>query len=105
MDLSRGREKEAATAIAVRKVRRYSCSYHDRAAFMSTALLWCLQLTSQAGMLLQPGVAAALAFAILGPTVFNFSAMSYTSKKLKPSISSACAPSTRTPASVSASIA
>jgi EamA-like transporter family len=40
-------------------------------------------------MLMHPAVAAALAFAVIGPTIFNFSAMAYTSQKLKPSISSA----------------
>jgi hypothetical protein len=48
-----------------------------------------MQLASQADMLLHPAVAAALVFAVAGPTVFNFSAMAYSSNKLKPSISSA----------------
>jgi hypothetical protein len=42
-----------------------------------------LQVVEQAGIL------GALVFAVLGPTVFSFSALSYSSRKLKPSINSA----------------
>lgn len=40
-------------------------------------------------MLLNPAVFGALVFAVLGPTVFSFTALSYSSKKLKPSVNSA----------------
>jgi EamA-like transporter family len=56
---------------------------------VASTVAYAMQLASQAGMLLHPAVAAALVFAVVGPTVFNFSAMAYSSKKLKPSISSA----------------
>lgn len=48
-----------------------------------------VQIPSQAMMLLDPVVLGALAFAVLGPTVFSFTALSYSSKKLKPSINAA----------------
>lgn len=47
-----------------------------------------MQIPGQAALLLQPNVAGALAFAVLGATVFCFTAMSYGSRKLKPSVSS-----------------
>lgn len=40
-------------------------------------------------ILLDPTVLGALVFAVLGPTVFSFTALSYSSKKLKPSVNSA----------------
>jgi hypothetical protein len=48
-----------------------------------------LQIPSQISILLDPAVLGALAFAVLGPTVFSFTALSYSSKKLKPSVNSA----------------
>jgi drug/metabolite transporter (DMT)-like permease len=47
-----------------------------------------VQLPAQATMLLDPTVAGALVFAVLGATVFCFTGMSYGSCKLKPSVSS-----------------
>lgn len=49
----------------------------------------CLQIPSQALILVNPVVFGALIFAVLGPTVFSFTALSYSSKKLKPSVNSA----------------
>eukprot|EP00892_Ulva_mutabilis_P007089 jgi/Ulvmu1/4752/UM020_0036.1 len=46
------------------------------------------QIPSQAATLLSPTLGGALAFAVLGATVFCFTAMSYGSQKLKPSVSS-----------------
>ena len=45
-----------------------------------------MQLLSNAAPLTQPTVAGALLFAVAGPTVFAFCAMSFSSKKVKPSI-------------------
>jgi hypothetical protein len=48
-----------------------------------------VQLVSQAQIFGDPVMVAALVFAVGGPTVFAFSALSYSSQKLKPSINSA----------------
>lgn len=48
-----------------------------------------VQIPSQVLSLMDPMVLGALAFAVLGPTVFSFTALSYSSKKLKPSVNSA----------------
>ena len=47
-----------------------------------------LQMLSEMKVLTDPVIAGTLAFAIIGPTVFAFSAMSFSSQKLKPSITS-----------------
>lgn len=47
-----------------------------------------MQLWSQLNSFADPKLAGALTFAVLGPTVFAFSALSYSSQKLKPSINS-----------------
>jgi hypothetical protein len=47
-----------------------------------------VQLFAQVGSFADPHVAGALLFAVLGPTVFAFSALSYSSQMLKPSINS-----------------
>jgi hypothetical protein len=48
-----------------------------------------VQLVTQAQIFGDPVMVAALLFAVGGPTVFAFSALSYSSQKLKPSINSA----------------
>jgi hypothetical protein len=48
-----------------------------------------MQVASQAQVFNDPVMLSALVFAVAGPTVFAFSAVSYTSKTLKPSINSA----------------
>ena len=47
-----------------------------------------VQMWSQLSSFADPKLSGALAFAVLGPTVFAFSALSFASQKLKPSINS-----------------
>ena len=47
-----------------------------------------MQVFSEMRIFADPHIAATLVFAILGPTIFAFTAMSFSSQKLKPSITS-----------------